>query len=141
MTIIRITGSGTKPKRSPLPKERITPGSGFSGTPPEITSAKPRAALSIARVAINGGRLPRVMNSPLTRPASAPVPIPSARAKGSGRFATTVAQPNTIPASPSTLPTERSMPPETITKVWPRARMAVTAIWVPTLKRLLKVRK
>src|ERR671912_29107 len=141
MTSIRITGSGTKPKRSPLPKERIGPGIGLSGTPPEITRASPRAALSMARVAINGGRLPKVISSPLIRPAEAPAPTPSARARGSGRLATAVAQPKTIPASPSTLPTERSMPPETITKVWPRAMMATTAIWVPTLKRLLKVRK
>src|SRR5215218_4743498 len=141
MTSIRTTGSGTKPKRSPLPNERIAPGIGFSGTPPEITSASPRAALSIARVAMNGGRLPRVISSPFVSPASAPAPIPSASAATSGRLATTLAQPKTIPASPKTLPTERSMPPETITKVWPRARMAITAIWVPTLKRLLKVRK
>src|SRR5215211_3164198 len=141
MMTIRITGSGRKPKRSPLPRARIGAGIGFSGIPPEMTSASPRAALSIARVAMKGGRLPKVMRSPLMRPARAPVPIPSARAKGSGRFATAVAQPNTIPAIPGTLPTERSMPPETITKVWPRARMAITAIWVPTLKRLLNVRK
>src|SRR3712207_5858551 len=141
MTSIRITGSGTKPSSSPVPKARTAPGIGFSGALPEITSDKPRAALSIAKVAMKDGSFPRVMSNPLVRPAKAPDPIPSASATGSGRPATTVAQPNTIPERPRTLPTERSMPPETITNVWPKARMAITAIWIPTLERLLGVRK
>src|SRR5918998_460368 len=141
MTSIKIIGNGTKPKRFPLPKERTGPGIGFSGALPEITSDNPRAALSIARVAMKDGSLPRVMSRPFARPARAPDPIPSASATGSGSPATTVAHPKTIPESPRTLPTERSIPPETITNVWPSARMAITAIWIPTLERLLNVRK
>jgi hypothetical protein len=41
----------------------------------------------------------------------------------------------------ATEPTDRSMPAETITKVTPNARMAVTAAWTPMLRRLSVVRK
>src|SRR5665647_1836291 len=49
--------------------------------------------------------------------------------------------PVTMAARAATEPTERSMPEETITKVWPKARMATTAACTPTLSRFCVFRK
>src|SRR5699024_235774 len=61
----------------------------------------------------------------------------SARTPGSPEEAI---QPAPMPDRAAMLPTDRSMPAETIANVTPNARMATTAACTPTLRRLRAVR-
>lgn len=134
------TGYGRKPNSSPLPSSATQPPTPM-GRPSAITSARPRAIESIARVAMNEGIRPTVISSPETTPASVPAARPTITASHSGSPALVAVQPMTIPDSPATEPTERSMPPLTITNVIPKASTATTAACTPTLSRLFAPRK
>ncbi|CAM5681984.1 hypothetical protein SVIOM74S_07877 [Streptomyces violarus] len=78
---------------------------------------------------------------PLTRPQTMPVAMARRTARNTGTPAEVALQARTVAESAATEPTDRSMPAETITKVTPKARMAVTAAWMPTFRRLSVVRK
>ena len=58
-----------------------------------------------------------------------------------GHPALWLVQPKTIIAKARTAPTDRSMPPATMTKVMPSARMPRMVTWSSTFRRLLAVRK
>ena len=76
---------------------------------------------------------------PLTKPTASPTSSPVATATGSGPpRASTSAQ--STPASATTEPTERSMPPVRMAKLMPAARIAVNAFWRSTFRRLPGVR-
>src|SRR5258705_120149 len=103
--------------------------------------AGPAESASVARVAMSGGTLKRVMMKPLMRPASHPAP--TARTMATGRANPTFFQntPTRIAERPSIDPTERSMPPVTITKVMVSATRPTSAIRRPWLRRLSAVKK
>src|SRR3954466_207617 len=138
-TTMTSTGTGSQP---PSVSPRCETESGKAiGEPSEITSDRPRATESIARVAMNGGSLPYAIRKPLTSPAAMPVTTASRTAMTTGTPCDVALQARTVADRAATEPTDRSMPAETITKVTPKARMAVTAAWTPTLSRLSVVRK
>jgi hypothetical protein len=88
----------------------------------EISSASPRAATSIARVAMKATTLPYAMTTPLMSPARAPVAIatiaisPHQLCVDASCTAEMVA---TMEERPISEPTDRSMPPAMITNVMP----------------------
>ena len=94
----------------------------------------------IANVTTNAGMRSRVTASPFSAPITMPLntptliatPTPTPRAMTSAQ---------STPARPTMDPTDRSMAPETMTKVIPAARTAVKAFCRRTLPRLLLVRK
>ena len=100
----------------------------------------PLDAVIIPRVAMNGGTLPSCITIPLMTPRTV-----------QARSATTMERNMPIPlcismaermlATPRTDPTERSMPPEMITKVIPRATMPVMDVCLTRFLMLLKVMK
>ena len=113
-----------------------------SGCPAEITSDRPRATDSMASVAMNGGSLPYAIEEAVDQPArDAGGDGEDDRERRPARPARWRVQARTVADSAATEPTDRSMPAETITKVTPKARIAVTAAWTPTLSRLSVVRK
>jgi hypothetical protein len=120
-------------KRKPRPKPEI-------GRPSASMSAPPRAMLIMPSVAMNGGSRPKVTRRPLarphTRPTISPMPIPT----GTGSPAASE-RPSAMPASASTDPTDRSMPPETMTNVMPTATIALIAVCSSTFRRFDTVRK
>ena len=89
---------------------------------------------------ISGGTPTRVMNQPLTAPASAPVASVTTIASSSGSPRFCQATPRMIAHSPMIEPTERSMPPVMMMKVIGRATSPTSAISRPWLSRLPVVR-
>ena len=80
----------------------------------------------VASVAMNGGRLPRVISKPENVPHSAPTPSAATIATGIGMPFAFDIHPMTIMDTARTDPTDRSMPPMTITAVMPSAMMPST---------------
>src|SRR5579875_2776968 len=74
------------------------------------------------------------MRAPLSPPRRRPVAIP-ARDTGTSRRWAAVAWPTATDTTPSIDPTETSIPPVRITRVMPRATMAVVALSSRTLVR------
>lgn len=103
--------------------------------PSVIWSASPRAEASMARVAMKGTIPPKEMSRPLTRPQPTPTTIAVKRmpAKPYSWVATVVAH---TEERATMAPTDRSMPPEMITKVTPTVTMPITDAWVSTSCRL-----
>src|SRR5688572_9629859 len=92
------------------------------------------------RVVMKGGILPAVVTRPFTVPSAVPTAAPASAASGTG---TPWASRSAVqrPLSASRDPTDRSMPPEMITKVSPMPRMALMDdCWV-TFRRLSALRK
>ena len=98
--------------------------------------ATPRATPSMPSVAMNGTTRRRVTTSPFTRPTRPP----------SGTAASTAIEGARPPRSSSAQrtpvraiaePTERSIPPPTITSVMPRAPIATITVCASTTRRLL----
>src|SRR6267143_622319 len=90
---------------------------------------------------MSGGTLKRVMMRPFTRPASPPAPTARTMATGSANPTFFQNKPTRITERPSIEPTERSMPPVTITKVMVSATRPTSAIRRPWLRRLSAVKK
>src|SRR5438552_828223 len=90
---------------------------------------------------MSGGTLKRVMMRPFRRPANPPAP--TARTMAIGRANPTFFQntPTRIAERPSIEPTDRSMPPVTITKVMVSATRPTSDIRRPWLRRLSAVKK
>lgn len=139
IAIITRTGTGSQPP-SVSPSRETDSGKAI-GLPCEMTSERPRAMESIANVAMNGGSLPYEMSAPFTKPQAMPVTIARTTARTTGTPADVADQARTVADRAATEPTDRSMPAETMTKVTPNARMAVTAAWTPTFSRFWVVRK
>src|SRR2546425_115649 len=90
---------------------------------------------------MSGGTLKRVMMRPFTRPASPPAPTASTMATGRANPTFFQNTPTRIAERPSIEPTERSMPPVTITKVMVSATRPTSDIRRPWLRRLSAVKK
>ena len=95
----------------------------------------------IAKVAMNGGSFARVMSRPLPKPHAAPTTTARTIASGNGRFLSFASQPMTIIESAKIEPTDRSMPPMTMTAVMPIAMIPRTVTWSTTLSPLRSDRK
>ena len=96
--------------------------------------------LSMPRVTMNGCSLKRVIKNPLNSPTAAPTASPRGTVSTGGtpplrKSATT------IPPNPRVDPTERSIPPEAITKVIPRASIRVIVVLFRMFKMLYGVKK
>ncbi len=102
--------------------------------------AKPRAMPIVARVAMKGGSFTRVISRPFTRPHAAPVAMPTTRLSATHSPTDGPTRPDTTGIrlrmlhaattleNASTEPTERSMPPDTITNVIPTPMITNTAV-------------
>src|ERR1019366_5324851 len=114
--------------------------SGVTGTPRVTMYISPRPILKVPSVAMNGGNRPAVTSRPLVKPKTKPTPSPN-------DTQTTVGNPFwkasavTRPDRPITEPTDRSMPPVTITMTMPTDMMAVNENDRKTPIRLSVVRK
>lgn len=131
-TITR-TGTGSHPP-SVSPSTETESGKGI-GLPCEMTRDRPRPIESIANVAMNGGSFPYETRAPLTRPQAIPVATARITAIHTGTPSDVAIQASTVAESAATEPTERSIPAETMTKVTPNARIAVTEACTPTFSR------
>ena len=117
-----MAGTGT-PSTRPLPTRcRMSSSLREMGVLSLIHSARPRAMVSMARVAMNGTTLPQVMARPLIAPSSRAKPTaPSMNIQ----VPLSASSPPAMLAAASTDPTDRSIPPVAITKVMPMAMMPV----------------
>ena len=97
------------------------------GIPPEKISAKPRAIPIIPNVAINGGTFSLVIKIPFANPRIAPKPRVTRIVRKRFPVAAKTIPPTTAEQA-NTEPTERSIPPEIITKVSPTAIIPMTAV-------------
>ena len=88
---------------------------------------------------MNAGTRSIVTAAPLIAPVIRPTTRPVSTASGSGRPRTRRSAQIT-PESPTTEPTERSMPAVRMTNVIPAARMAVNAFWRSTFDRFAGVK-
>ena len=136
------TGSGI-PATRPLPMARNAAclGSMLMGNPLLYRSAHPRAINMLANVMMNGGIRVRAASNPFTRPTSETTAMPAMTANGIGSpFAPDKSTKAAVePASARSAPTERSIPPETMTRVIPNARMALTEIcWARSMRLLAR---
>ena len=101
-----------------------------------INSPMPRSDVSVARVMMKGGR--PILTMP--KPWNSPMAIPTSKVM---RMAAKTGTPALISMAvvtvqkPTTAPTERSMPPVMMTKVWPTARMAIIEPWRSRFEMLL----
>jgi len=93
---------------------------------PEICAARPRAATSIARVAMNGTSRPYATSRPLMEPAIVPTASAAKIMPPAPKLcvATVVDQ---TPARAMSAPTDRSMPPPMITNVIPTVTTPIAA--------------
>src|SRR5215471_3865048 len=87
------------------------------------------------RVTMKGGILSDAMAAPVASPQRAPAAIAVAMPRMIGAPATMASAPAT-PDNAMTEPTDRSMPPDTITIVMPIAITIMTAVWRATPARL-----
>src|SRR5699024_6606450 len=136
--ITSITRIGTGIGPSSLPSQLTSAGSPM-GRPSEITRVSPREMDSIASVAMQLGSSTQATARPLASPASSPNTGPPMSASTPGSPEEAI-QPAPMPDRAAILPTDRSIPAETIANVTPNARMATTAACTPTLRRLRAVR-
>src|SRR5215218_1308276 len=131
-------GTGTPSTRPAPTRGRMASCLREMGVLSLIQSARPRAMVSMARVAMKGTTRPQVMARPLIAPRSTAKPIvPSMNIQEP--FSNT--SPPAMLAAASTDPTDRSIPPVAITKVMPMAMMPVMLAWVSTFSRLSLVGK
>ncbi len=112
-----------------------------TGLPPLITSARPRAAVIMPSVTMNGATRPLVMTQPLTAPQPAPASTPRSTGTASGYCCGWAKQAATTPVSATSEPSDRSTPPVSSTKVTPTARMPLMEICRTRLTRFGTVRK
>jgi len=138
-TVIRI-GTGIV-RSSPWPSQRNSGGTPDTATASVVMFAMPRATLIVPSVAMNGVISATVIMKPLISPQTAPTAMPATIAMGIATWESTMSRVATTPAKAATAPTERSIPAVMITMVIPMATIAVTAVCVPTLRRLWEVRK
>ena len=95
---------------------------------------------SVPKVAMNGGSFSRETMTALTEPSSTPTPEADDHGRGQGTPTLTSATSMT-PTRDITPPTDRSMPPVTMTRVMPKATTERIAAWDMTFSRLASVAK
>ena len=126
------------PKNQPVPKKaKFSPNSEM-GNPSVYSIVKPRAMVSMASVATNGGILKRVMVNPLKKPDNEPMIKPAKIAPNKekpmnklrgGMEMPFLSNPAVIaPLNAKTEPTERSIPAVRTTKVMPTEMTILTEI-------------
>jgi hypothetical protein len=101
--------------------------------------AAPRATPSMPSVAMKGTTRRRVIAVALSRPTRAPSSTAPSTASDGARPSRS-ARAHSTPVSAIVEPTERSMPPATITSVMPIAPMATITVCASTTRRLLAER-
>ncbi len=131
-TMLISTGNGSHPfsTESVVPSALIGAGSVATSLPPLSRSVPPVIPVSVPRVTMNGGRLMRVINSPLIRPRPVPAPsitrietiVVSVELSCTPSMCWATSAP-AIPEKPSIAPTDRSIPAVMITNVSPIARI------------------
>ena len=89
---------------------------------------------------MNGGMRMRAIINPFAQPQSVPAKTPATIPSMTESVETIVIVPTT-PEKARIDPTDRSMPPETITRVMPSAMMLITAVWRITLEMFVVVKK
>jgi hypothetical protein len=87
-------------------------------------------------VTMNGTTRRLVMRSPLARPPTAPAPIAAATARAGLESARSISAVTTV-LKATTDPTDRSIPPATITIVMPSEAVQTIAVWRAMSSRLL----
>ena len=110
------------------------------GRPSVNISAAPRATLIMPSVMMNGGRRPSAITSPLASPHAAPTASAAPTAAGAGQPAFNAAA-STTPENATSDPTERSIPPDTMTNVMPTATIALMEVCSITFNAFETVRK
>ena len=110
-------------------------------TPRVSPSASPRNSENEPRVTIKAGMRRRVTSNPFSPPASAPTARVKAAAAPIGKPTSRVNLPNSTADSPISDPTDRSMPPLTITGVNATARRPISTLRRTTSKALFRVAK
>ena len=121
--------AGTPSQRS-WPRNRNDAGKFVNvSTPRVIASARPRKSENVPSVTISGGRRSPVMSAAFNPPASAPMTSVHAAATGTGRPASRHSLPNRIAHSPSSEPTDRSMPPVRMIGVIASASRPISTEW------------
>src|ERR1035438_4228947 len=134
-----MTGAGIQPI-DPAPQKRNPEGSSESGKPPEITNASPRATFIMPSVGMNGcGRGSLVSRIPLMAPSAEPM-ASAATTLIRGGTPACISRATMTQQSPSTEPTDKSIPPVIMTVNCPRETSALTADWRQTFSRLSAVR-
>src|ERR1035437_1612132 len=92
-------------------------------------------------VTINDGTPSRTLTSPFSVPAANPMPMQSATPAHKDHSQFTIATPSAAPHSPSTEPTDRSMPPMMSTSVMPAATTASVGMRLAIVPSVRAVRK
>src|SRR3954454_15822270 len=115
-----------RPRKSPFAMLPNESGSGWTVLASVSTSTAPRAMASMPSVTMNGGSLPYATSEPLKPPIAAPAAIAMTIA-GTTPTPCTSSSAARQPVSPSTEPTDRSMPAVRMTSSWPTAMIPKTA--------------
>src|SRR5438093_6721582 len=137
--IMTITGKGTR-STSVVAMERNVSEKPEMGRPCVNRSAAPRAMLIMPSVAMNGGRRPIEIKTPLPIPHASPTSNPIVNASGIDRPAARLLA-ITAPENANTEPTDRSIPAVIITNVIPAATTAIIEVCSAILSRFETVRK
>src|ERR1051326_479726 len=119
----------------------------LTGCPPDRMNPTPRAMPYMPNVPMNGGTRSRAISTPLTSPAgspassAAPKPTSTARPSGASGPSRCIASAAPTELRPMTKPVERSMPPEMMTNVCPRAMSIMIATLAVMAWKLNRSRK
>jgi hypothetical protein len=97
--------------------------------------------LSVPKVRISGSMRKRLTSVPWTTPTTAPKATMAASTGSSSSERPSLKAQLSTTARPSSWPTERSIRPPAMTKVWPIATRPSAADWVTTFARLVGVAK
>src|SRR4030042_2104518 len=151
ITVLMQTGIGITPRSQPVPKKSNVVPKPVILAPPVHNSVKPRAIINIHSVAIKGGTLNRVIISPLKRPSKEPkspaitidpgTVTPTNKFKGGNSIPFFNKPAAKAPLKANIEPTERSIPPVSITIVMPTDRHALTETCLIIVQKLSSVLK
>ena len=111
------------------------------GLPLLIPFTRPTKMNDVASVATNELSLSLMMIRPLARPAATPTSSAITKARTGSRPASCIAMPAMTTERPPIAPSDRFMPPITMTIAWPMATNTYRAAVRPMLNRLYWVRK
>jgi hypothetical protein len=105
-----------------------------------VAKITPCRMLNVPKVRISGWMRSRFSSQPFAAPIAPPMPAASSSAGTVRSEWPSISAQISTTVRPSNWPTERSIRPPTITKVWPIATRPSAAAWVSTLPRLSIVR-
>src|SRR6185503_4038632 len=116
-------------KKYPWPRKRKLSGKLVKLSVADVTpSARPRKSENDPSVTMSAGMRRRVISVAFSSPASPPIPSVATAATAIGRWASRHSLPNSTAERPMREPTDRSMPPVTITGVIASARRPISAL-------------